>query len=64
MIRELIQFLIYCVVIAFVAGGLAYIVRTAPFILSPFKEWLGWAIIAIAILIAILLALQLFPVPI
>ena len=59
MIEALIVFLIVCIVVAFIAGALVFLVRSAPFIGSPFKEWIVWAIIAIAVLILILKALPL-----
>lgn len=62
MISGLVGLLIAIIVIALVAGLLVFLVRSAPFIAAPFKTWLEWAIIAIAILCIILQALPLIGV--
>lgn len=50
----MIELLIYVVVVAVIAGALAWLVNTAPFIVEPIKSIAVWAIAAIAVLIIIL----------
>lgn len=47
----MLTLLIYIVVVCLVAGILAYILRSAPFVEEPFKSWGVWAIIVVALLI-------------
>ncbi len=50
----MIELLIWVVVVAIIAGALAWLVQTAPFIAEPIKSIAVWAIAAIAVLIIIL----------
>jgi cation transporter-like permease len=59
MIEALIAFLIVAIIVAAIAGLFVYLVRSAPFIGSPFKEWIVWGIIAVACLTLILKLLPL-----
>jgi hypothetical protein len=47
----MLTLLVYIVVVCLVAGILAYILRSAPFVEEPFKSWGVWAIIVVALLI-------------
>jgi cation transporter-like permease len=62
MAGALIEVLIRLIILAFVAGLIAWLVARAPFIAEPFRAWLQWAIIAVAVLIAILMLLPLLGV--
>lgn len=50
----MVSILIFVVVVAVVAGLLAYLVQSAPFIVEPIKSIAVWVIAAIAIVIIIL----------
>ncbi len=47
----MISLLIYIAIVAIIAGVIAFLVRSAPFIEEPLKSWAVWAIIAVAVLI-------------
>ncbi len=50
----MIDLLIWIVVLAIIAGALAWLVQSAPFIAEPIKSIAVWAIGAVAVLIIIL----------
>ncbi len=50
----MIALLIWIVVVAIIAGALAWLVQSAPFIVEPIKSIAVWAICAVAVLIIIL----------
>lgn len=50
----MISLLIYIVVVAIIAGALAWLVQSAPFIAEPIRSVAVWGICAIAVLIIIL----------
>ena len=47
----MLTLLIYIVVVCLVAGILAYILRSAPFVEEPFNSWGVWALLCGAALI-------------
>lgn len=50
----MIGLLIYIAIVAIIAGVIAFLVRSAPFIEEPLKSWAVWAIIAVAVLVILL----------
>ena len=50
----MVSLLIWIVVVAIIAGALAWLVQSAPFIVEPIKSIAVWAIAAVAVLIIIL----------
>lgn len=54
----MLTLLIYIVVVCLVAGILAYILRSAPFVEEPFKSWGVWAILCVAALIILFKILE------
>jgi hypothetical protein len=49
-----VEILIYIVVVAIIAGLLAWLVNSAPFIEGQFKQLAVWAILALAVLVIVL----------
>ena len=54
----MLTLLIYIVVVCLVAGILAYILRSAPFVDEPFKSWGVWAFLSVAALIILFKILE------
>lgn len=50
----MVSVLVWIVVVAVVAGLLAYLVQSAPFIVEPIKSMAVWAICGVAIVIIVL----------
>lgn len=50
----MVDLLIWVVVVAIIAGALAWLMQSAPFIVEPIKSIAVWAIGAIAVLIIII----------
>lgn len=50
----MVSVLVWIVVVAVVAGLLAYLVQSAPFIVEPIKSMAVWSIAAVAIVIIVL----------
>ena len=62
MIPALISFLIFCLVVALIAGLVYYLIQAAPFLGDPWKPVMLWCVLAIAILLIVLHALPLMGV--
>jgi hypothetical protein len=50
----LIWLVVYALILCIVAGGLTWLVRSAPFIPEPFKSYICWGIWAILVLVLLL----------
>jgi hypothetical protein len=62
MIEALVYLAIAGIIIALIAGLIIVLIRRAPFIDPPLKQWAEYAVYAIAVLIFILRALPLLGV--
>lgn len=59
MAEAAVGILIFVVVVVVIAGLLAYLLRSAPFVEEPFKSVGVWAILAIAIIVIVIKLLEL-----
>lgn len=59
MATALVGFLVFCLVVALIAGLVYYLIQAAPFLPGPFKPIMLWLVLAIAILVIVLRALPL-----
>ncbi len=50
----MVELLIFVVVIVLIAGVLAWLINSAPFIEPQFKQLAVWALLAVAVLIVVL----------
>lgn len=59
MLEGLIALAIAGLIVALIAGLIIFLIRRAPFIQEPFRQWAEYAVIVIAVLIILLRALPL-----
>jgi predicted membrane metal-binding protein len=62
MIEGLIGLAIAGLIIALIAGLIIFLIRRAPFIQEPFRQWAEYAVIVVAVLLLLLRALPLLGV--
>lgn len=62
MVSALISLMIAAVIIALIAGLIVFLIRRAPFIAEPYRQWAEYAVIVVAVLIFIMRALPLLGV--
>jgi hypothetical protein len=62
MIEALIALAIVILIVGFIASLVIFLIRRAPFIAEPFRQWAEYAVILIAVLIILLRALPLLGV--
>lgn len=62
MIETLIAFAITIIIIGLVAGLCIFLIRRAPFIPEPFRQWAEYLVLVLAVLIIIIRALPLLGV--
>lgn len=62
MVEALVGLAIAILIIGLVAGLIIFLIRRAPFIPEPFRQWAEYLVIVIAVLVIVLRALPLLGV--